>query len=79
MIEIFYKKDGQMMVSQSEADFAEISYDSVVWIDELIGRKSGDTFLTLVAVRTCSMATGTITTDVAVGEELFGLFVVELF
>ncbi len=33
MIEIFYKKDGQMMVSQSEADFAEISYDSVVWID----------------------------------------------
>ena len=33
MIEIFYKKDGQMMVSQSETDFAEISYDSVVWID----------------------------------------------
>ena len=33
MIEIFYKKDGQMMVSQSETDFATISYDDVVWID----------------------------------------------
>jgi magnesium transporter len=33
MIEIFYKKDGQMMVSQSEADFATILYDDVVWID----------------------------------------------
>ncbi len=33
MIEIFYKKDGQMMVSQSEADFAAIPYDNVVWID----------------------------------------------
>ena len=33
MIEIFYKKDGQMMVSQSEADFSTIAYDDVVWID----------------------------------------------
>ena len=33
MIEIFYKKDGQMMVSQSETDLKEISYDNVVWID----------------------------------------------
>ena len=33
MIEIFYKKDGQMMVSQSETELKEISYDSVVWID----------------------------------------------
>ena len=33
MIEIFYKKDGQMMVSQSEADFAVINYDDVIWID----------------------------------------------
>ena len=33
MIEIFYKKDGQMMVSQSEADFATIPFDDVVWID----------------------------------------------
>ena len=33
MIEIFYKKDGQMMVSQSETDFATIPYDDVVWID----------------------------------------------
>ena len=35
MIEIFYKENGQMMVSQSEADFATISYDDVVWIDLL--------------------------------------------
>ena len=33
MIEIFYKKDGQMMVSQSETDFATIPYDDIVWID----------------------------------------------
>ena len=33
MIEIFYKKDGQMMVSQSETDFATIPYTDVVWID----------------------------------------------
>jgi magnesium transporter len=33
MIEIFYKENGQMMVSQSEADFAAIPYDNVVWID----------------------------------------------
>ena len=33
MIEIFYRKDGQMMVSQSEADFAVINYDDVIWID----------------------------------------------
>ena len=33
MSEIFYKKDGQMMVSQSEADFATIPYADVVWID----------------------------------------------
>ena len=33
MIEIFYKKDGQMMVSQSEADFETIPYEDVVWID----------------------------------------------
>ena len=33
MIEIFYKKDGQMMVSQSEADFATIPHADVVWID----------------------------------------------
>ena len=33
MIEIFYRKDGQMMVSQSETDCATIPYDDVVWID----------------------------------------------
>ncbi len=35
MISIFYKKDGQMMVSQSEADFATIPYADVIWIDIL--------------------------------------------
>ena len=33
MIEIFYKKDGQMMVSQSEADFTVIDFKDVIWID----------------------------------------------
>ena len=33
MIEIFYKDNGQMMVSQSEADFATIPFDNVIWID----------------------------------------------
>ena len=33
MIEIFYKENGQMMVSQSEADFSTIPYDNVIWID----------------------------------------------
>jgi magnesium transporter len=33
MIEIFYRNDGQMMVSQSETDFSSIPYDEVVWID----------------------------------------------
>ena len=35
MIEIFYKENGQMKVSQSEADFAIIPYDDVIWIDLL--------------------------------------------
>ena len=33
MIEIFYRKDGQMMVSQSEADFATLNHKDVIWID----------------------------------------------
>ena len=33
MIEIFYKENGQMKVSQSEADFATIPHDDVIWID----------------------------------------------
>ena len=33
MIEIFYKKDGHMMVSQSETDLNTVSYSDVVWID----------------------------------------------
>ena len=33
MIEIFYKQDGQIMVSQSETDLSNIAYSDVVWID----------------------------------------------
>ena len=33
MIEIFYKHDGQIMVSQSETDLETIAYNDVVWID----------------------------------------------
>ena len=33
MIEIFYKSDGQMMVSQSETILPQLSKDCVVWID----------------------------------------------
>ena len=33
MIEIFYRKDGQMMVSQSETDFATLNHNDVIWID----------------------------------------------
>ncbi|MBQ8811831.1 MAG: magnesium and cobalt transport protein CorA [Bacteroidales bacterium] len=33
MIEIFYMKDGQIMVSQSETDFSVIPYSDVIWID----------------------------------------------
>jgi len=33
MLEIFYKDNGQMMVSQSETDFANIPHDKVIWID----------------------------------------------
>lgn len=33
MIEIFYKDNGQISVSQTETDFANINYDDVLWID----------------------------------------------
>ena len=33
MIEIFYNQNGQIMVSQSEADLKDIPYSDVVWID----------------------------------------------
>ena len=49
MIEIFYKKDGQMMVSQSETDFAVISSADVVWIDLFVPsgeeKRAVETFL----------------------------------
>ncbi|MCQ2166741.1 MAG: LPXTG cell wall anchor domain-containing protein [Bacteroidales bacterium] len=35
MIQIFYKSNGQMMVSCSEADFSNITRDNVLWIDLL--------------------------------------------
>ncbi len=35
MIEIFYKENGQMKVSQSEADFSILPYENVIWIDLL--------------------------------------------
>lgn len=33
MIEIFYKENGQMMVSRSETDYGKIRCEDVVWID----------------------------------------------
>ena len=49
MIEIFYKKDGQMMVSQSETDFAVIPSADVVWIDLFVPsgeeKRAVETFL----------------------------------
>ena len=49
MIEIFYKKDGQMMVSQSETDFAVIPYADVIWIDLFVPsgeeKRAVETFL----------------------------------
>ena len=56
-----------------------VAVDGIVWVDELIGRECCATLLTLVAISTECMAAGTFATDVAVGEELVGLFVVELF
>ncbi len=40
MVEIFYRVNGQMKVSQSEADFAAINISDVIWIDLL--SPSGD-------------------------------------
>ena len=33
MIDIFYKENGEINVSQSEKDFAKIKYSDVLWID----------------------------------------------
>ena len=62
MIEIFYKKDGQMIVSQSETELKEISYDSVVWID--LFSPSGD------EKRTVEMYLGTTIQNRAQAEEI---------
>ena len=49
MIEIFYKKDGQIMVSQSETDLSSITYEDVVWIDLFVPsgeeKRAGESFL----------------------------------
>lgn len=49
MIRIYYKSNGQMMVSCTEADFATISREEVVWIDLLAPsgdeKKSAESFL----------------------------------
>ena len=50
----------------------------IVWIDEFIGRKCCTTLLALVSVRLWSMATRTLATDVAVGEELLLSLIVVL-
>ena len=62
MIEIFYKKDGQMMVSQSETELTEISYDNVVWID--LFSPSGD------EKRTVEVYLGTTIQNRAQAEEI---------
>ena len=50
----------------------------IVWIDEFIGRKRSTTLLALVAIRLWSVATRTLATDVAVGEELLLSLIVVL-
>ena len=35
MVEIFYRVNGQMQVSQTEIDFSAINISDVVWIDLL--------------------------------------------
>ena len=52
---------------------------SVIGVDEFLGRKRSAAFLALVAISLRSMATRTLSADVAVGQEVAGLLVVELF
>ena len=55
-----------------------ITVDGIDRVDELFGRKGRATLLTLVAISTLAVATWTLTFDVAVGEELLRLLIVEL-
>ena len=50
----------------------------VVGIDKFLRREGGAAFLALVAIGVGVMASGAFALDVAVGEEVTGLFVVEL-
>ena len=62
MIEIFYNQDGQIMVSQSEADLKGIPYSDVVWID--LFAPSGD------EKRTVEQFLGTVIQNRAQAEEI---------
>ena len=62
MIEIFYKQNGQMMVSQSETDLKDIPYSDVVWID--LFAPSGD------EKRTVEQFLGTVIQNRAQAEEI---------
>ena len=55
-----------------------VAIDGVVWVDEFVWRKGGTTLLALVAIGTRSVAAWTFATDIAVGEELLSLWVIEL-
>ena len=56
-----------------------VAVDGIDGVDEFFGREGGTTLLTLVAVGSFGMATWAFALDVAVGEELMRLLVVELF
>ena len=56
-----------------------VAVDGVVGVDEFVRRERCAAFLALVAVGAEAVATRAFTADVAVGEELVGLGVVELF
>ena len=50
----------------------------IIGIDKFLGRESGSTLLTLVAVCFRSMTTRAFTLDITVGEEVSRLFIIEL-
>ena len=55
-----------------------VAVDGVVWVDEFVRREGCSALLALVAISTCCMAPWAFATDVAVGEELLGLWIIEL-
>ena len=56
-----------------------IAVDSVVGIDEFFGRERCTALLTLITVCAKTVAAWALAANVAIGEELVSLFVVELF